>query len=46
LLAAVARLKDEFPEIMLVIGGDGDLQEVERVAEQLQVGAHVTCLAG
>ena len=44
LLAAVARLKDEFPEIMLVIGGDGDLQEVERVAEQLQVGAHVTLL--
>ncbi|MCL6484813.1 MAG: glycosyltransferase family 4 protein, partial [Janthinobacterium lividum] len=44
LLAAVARLKEEFPEVMLVIGGDGDLQEVERVAAALQVSAHITLL--
>lgn len=44
LLAAVARLKEEFPEVMLVIGGDGDLPEVERVAAELQVSAHITLL--
>ncbi|KAK6021615.1 hypothetical protein OSTOST_12709, partial [Ostertagia ostertagi] len=40
LLDAIALLKQEYPEVMLVIGGDGDLQEIALTVERLQIGAH------
>lgn len=44
LLDAIALLKQEYPEVMLVIGGDGDLQEIALTVERLQIGAHVSIL--
>lgn len=44
LLKAIVLLKQEFPEIMLVIGGDGDLDDIVRTVECLQIGAHVSIL--
>jgi len=44
LLAAVAELQPRFPGIRLVIGGDGDLAEVARVAEQKGVAQSVSIL--
>ena len=44
LLDAIALLKQEYPEVMLVIGGDGDLEEIARTVERLQIGAHVSIL--
>lgn len=41
LLQAVHKLHRQFPQIRLVIGGDGDLDLVARTAEQLQISAHV-----
>lgn len=44
LLAAVAALQAQFPQIMLVIAGDGDLAEVRRAAERLNVNSKVLIL--
>lgn len=44
LLAAVAVLHAQFSQIMLVIAGDGDLAEVRRAAERLNISRHVLIL--
>lgn len=44
LLEAMALLKQDFPEIMLVVGGDGNLDAVARAVERLQLGAHVSIM--
>lgn len=44
LLAAVAALHAQFPQIMLVVAGDGDLAEVRSSAERLKIGAKVLIL--
>lgn len=44
LLEAVARLRDAFPAIELAIAGDGQLDEVARVAAELGIGSRVQLL--
>lgn len=44
LLAAVAALQAQFSQITLVIAGDGDLVEVRRAAERLDVSSQVLIL--
>ena len=44
LLAAVSQLAPQFPAVRLIIGGDGDLEQVARVAQQLGVVDRVSIL--
>ena len=43
-VAALAQLLPEYPDLQLVIIGDGDASELEKQAEQLAVREHLHCL--
>jgi glycosyltransferase involved in cell wall biosynthesis len=44
LIEAIALLKDRFPDVKLLMGGDGDLQSARKLAEELDIADRIELL--